>query len=99
MYLRNRENRRTGKRSLRNKELQTLRPPSNNITVIKSRRTRQMWHIVRMKEIINAYIIYVGNLKRPLRNRGVNERIILKEIKKHVVKVWTACTWHGIWLL
>jgi hypothetical protein len=71
-------------RRLYNEELNDLYPSPNIIRVIKSRRLRWAGHVARMGEKRGAYKILMWRPegRRPLRNPGVDGRIILKWIFK-----------------
>jgi len=70
-----------------NQELQALNASPNIVTVIKSRGVTRMVHVARMKEMRNAYKIYVGKtggkipLGRPRRRWDGNIKMELREIR------------------
>jgi hypothetical protein len=69
------------RRKLHNEELQNLYPSPNIIKVMKSRRVKLAGLVARMRDMRNAYRIFVGKYERKTQF-GLDGRVILKLILK-----------------
>jgi hypothetical protein len=72
---------------------------SHEFRVIRSKRMRRVGHIERIVEKRNACRVVMGKPEgdRPLKNVGVQRRIILKWILKEYNGEWTRFVWLRIW--